>query len=227
MFDQWFVILRGSSPIANLWKILKDRSCVTGDAVCTDSPPSWHAFWQTWNTRILCLPSKTLKDQASRRKEKVLKSSTSKFDPATWRLRSLLESSSFWPNGKGHWQRYCGNLALFLKETNCMMYCSCILSGAKKIQIPWNHVVVAFFLGGGCKHVLFSPLFGEMIQFDCHRQVFNCLVLILFKHWFWYNVVFFVHTPHFVTFQQSQCNPPVWLASCTKGMLVARYPPWN
>ena len=74
---------------------------------------------------------------------------------------------------------HCGNLALFLKETNWMMYCSCIFSGAKKIQIPWNHLGGFIFLGGGCKHVLFSPLFEEMIQFDCHRLVFNCLVLVL------------------------------------------------
>ena len=139
MFDQWFVILRGSSPIANLWKILKDRSCVTGDAVCTDSPPSWHAFWQTWNTRILCLPSKTLKDQASRRKEKVLRQ--------VWPQQLLtapqfvgLQLFLFGQMAKGTGRDIVEMFALFWKETNWMMYCSCIFSGTKKIQIPWNHL---------------------------------------------------------------------------------------
>ena len=41
----------------------------------------------------------------------------------------------------------------------------------KKAVSPWGsdlELGVIYFLGGGFKHFLFSPLLGEMIQFDEH-----------------------------------------------------------
>ena len=55
------------------------------------------------------------------------------------------------------------------------------------------------FLGGGCKHFLFSPLLGEMIQFDEH---------IFQMGWFNYQLV--------------QVHGSFWFAVSLKGIVLGK-----